>query len=227
MAFTFVQENNSSGLLKSAPWSVKYSSAVSAGNLLWALAAHGSLPSQISTVSDSQGNTWVQVQRVVSSLRACDLWYARAEVSGTNTVTIGSTSAPTMVGQIAEVSGFAQAISVHALSSGAVSNSTTVHSLASLTTDLPTAYLLGVCQVENGFTATANSSFTGRAPNGGGFYTEDQSASSTKTTNGTFTTAASPALAVGFLVAFVSATVNNAGGQTWQVASCGSVGIGV
>jgi len=164
-----------------------YTSNNTAGNLLLAIIDFNNVVTT-PTVSDSQGNVWVQVDTFSNAATGITWLYAAFKCKvGANTVTVGNGSTQAQI-IIAEYSDnvFGSAAKNHATGTG-----TAVSSGAVTTTVANSLLILYGCNTNNNsVTYTGTNGFTNRVLNNSCFL-EDQLASATGTYTGTTTCSAS------------------------------------
>lgn len=137
-----------------------YTSNVGAGSLLVAVARIGSGTDEITSMSDSRGNTWARAHKQADGAgHTQDVWYAYNSGAGANTVTINLSSSQSLRWGVYEASGFTSA-SVD-VSTGALGSSASPAS-GSVTPSFSDALAIAVADVNNNEDFTATAPFTER-----------------------------------------------------------------
>lgn len=166
-----------------------YTSSVSAGTLLVAAARIGSGTDEITSMSDTRGNTWARahIQRD-SAGHTQDVWYAYNSGAGANTVTINLSSSQSLRWGVYEASGFTSA-SVD-VSTGALGSSSSPSS-GGVTPSFSNALAVAVADVNNNEDFTATAPFTERLEVVQKFAISDYVIASPASTSGDWTLSAS------------------------------------
>lgn len=133
-----------------------FGSNVVAGNALFALVTFANGTAEVTTLTDSQGNTWARaVQRGGVSAFSAEIWYARAVASAACTLTFDYNQTITAQVCVAEIDGFSGGIVVDQTNSNYDNGGSTTLSHGEITTTQDTSVTLATARIDSGFTLSS------------------------------------------------------------------------
>lgn len=181
--YTYVQSNGKDGTGSSD--TIAYNSNVTANSLLVLGVRIGAAGTGLTTVTDTQGNTWTRIKLTSdASGQSQDVWWAKAGSSAANTVTVNQASGQSWRFIVAEYSGATNpAVDV---STSAVGSSTTPDS-QSATPTVDNSLAVSFCSPGSDATFTEGSGYTKRQTVTTKISLEDKGLTSATATNGTWT----------------------------------------
>lgn len=230
----FVQSTSATFAASTGP-SIGFASAVTAGNAIAAFVSWGSATANLTSVTDSLGNTYTLLDNPTANAGSASRGataYAVGVTGGANTLTYHFDTTTTCLTGISEISGISisSPIAAHIINTQSnVSSGVGVATSSNITTVSSGCFLFaGVADVVQGGTWLAGTGYTKRSGAQsiqGSVAVEDVVQSSSGTTNATFNTATSGMYPTTALVAFAPTGGGGGGGASAKIHAFALLGV--